>query len=40
MGEKKMNELEERIMILSAADIKSGRRFIKGLQKIEVKRAD
>lgn len=40
MEGKKLSALEQRIMFLSTADLKSGRRYIKGLSKIEVKRVE
>jgi hypothetical protein len=40
MGGKKLKDLEQRIMFISAADLKAGRRYIKGLEKIEVKRIE
>ncbi len=33
-------ELEQRILFISTADLKSGRRYIKGLEKIEVRRVE
>ncbi len=33
---KKLKDLKQRIVFISDADIKTGRRYIKGLQKIEV----
>ena len=38
MKGKKMQDLEQRIVFLSAKDIKSGRRYIKCLQSIEIRR--
>lgn len=38
MEGKKLKELDQRIVFISTADLKSGRRYIKGLSKIEVKR--
>lgn len=38
MGGKKIEEMPEHIILSSAADIKNGRRYIKGLQNIEVKK--
>jgi hypothetical protein len=35
---KKIKESDERILIVSATDFKTGRRYIKGLQKIIIKR--
>ncbi|MCB9230930.1 MAG: hypothetical protein H6581_04670 [Bacteroidia bacterium] len=35
-----LRQLEQRILFLATADIQSGRRYIKGLRKIEVRRAD
>jgi hypothetical protein len=40
MGGKKLKDLEQRIMFISAAYLKAGRRYIKGLEKIEVKRIE
>lgn len=40
MGGKKLSELPERIVLLAASDLKSGRRYIKSVEKIEVKQAD
>lgn len=37
---KKIQEMEERILILTPTDFKTGRRHIKGLSKIIVERAD
>ncbi len=37
---KKFKEIEERILILTPTDFKTGRRYIKGLSKILVKRVD
>ena len=37
---KKSQEPEQRILFLSTADLKSGRRYIKGLQRIDVKRTE
>ena len=38
MKGKKMQDLEQRMVFLSAKDIKSGRRYIKCLQSIEIRR--
>ncbi len=40
MKGKKLKELDQRIMFISAADLQSGRRYIKGLEKIEVRRVE
>ena len=40
MEGKKMKDIEQRILFIATADLKSGRRYIKALQKIEVKRAE
>lgn len=40
MGGKNLKDLEQRIMFISAADLKAGRRYIKGLETIEVKRIE
>lgn len=37
---KKLKEMEHRIVCIAAADQKTGRRYIKGLAKIEVKRVE
>ena len=37
---KTLAAIDQRIMVLATTDLISGRRFIKGLQKIEVKRID
>lgn len=39
-GGKKRNDISQRIILAATADLKTGRRYIKGLQKIEVKRAE
>jgi hypothetical protein len=36
----KIDGMEERILMISATDFKSGRRYLKGLQKIVVERVD
>ena len=36
MEGKKLKDLEQRILFISTADCKTGRRYIKGLEKIEV----
>ena len=38
MKGKKMQDLDQRMVLLSAKDIKSGRRYIKCLQSIEIRR--
>ena len=38
MEGKKMKDMEQRILFISTADLKSGRRYIKALEKIQVKR--
>ncbi|MEP7196370.1 MAG: molybdopterin-binding protein [Saprospiraceae bacterium] len=40
MGGKQLVDLSQRIMFMSTGDIKNGRRYIKGLKTIEVKRVD
>ena len=40
MEGKKLKEIEHRIIFISAADLKAGRRYIKGLERIDVKRVD
>jgi|SRR5579871_2008618 len=40
MGGKKLREMEQRIIFISTADLKTGRRYIKGLSKIEVKQIE
>lgn len=40
MGGKTLKEMEERILFISTADLKAGRRYIKGLKSIEVKQLD
>lgn len=37
---KKLTEMEQRILVSSIADIKSGRRYIKGLTSVEVKKIE
>lgn len=37
---KKLKELNQRIMFISTADLKTGRRYIKGLEKIEVRQVE
>lgn len=37
MEGKKLKDLEQRILFISTADLKSGRRYIKALEKIQVK---
>ena len=40
MGGKKIKEMDERILFISTKDLITGRRYIKGLQKIIVQRVD
>lgn len=40
MEGKKLKDLEQRILFISTADLKPGRRYIKGLEKILVKRLE
>lgn len=40
MEEKKLHALDQRIMFVSTTDLITGRRFIKGLASIEIRRAD
>ena len=40
MQGKKLKSMEQRIVFISAADLKAGRRYIKGLRSIEVKQAE
>lgn len=40
MEGKKLKEMEQRIIFISAADLKAGRRYIKGLERIDIKRVD
>lgn len=40
MGGKKLQDLSQRILFLSTADLKSGRRYIKGLERIEVRQVE
>lgn len=40
MGGKKLQDLDQRIIFLSTADLKSGRRYIKGLERIEVRQVE
>ena len=37
---KKLNELEDRILTITTTDIKTGRRYVKGLEKIIVSKVD
>ena len=37
---KKLKDIEQRIIISSTSDLKTGRRYIKGLKKIEVKKIE
>lgn len=40
MENKKLKDMDQRIVFLSTADLKTGRRYIKGLKTIEVHRAN
>jgi hypothetical protein len=40
MEGKKLKDLEQRILFISTADVKTGRRYIKGLEKIEVRQLE
>ena len=40
MEGKKLKDMEQRILFISTADLKSGRRYIKALEKIEVKKIE
>ena len=40
MEGKKLKDLEQRILFISTADLKTGRRYIKGLEKIEVRQLE
>lgn len=40
MDGRKLKDLEQRIPFISTADLKSGRRYIKALEKIQIKRLD
>jgi len=40
MDGKVVKNMEQRILFISTGDLKAGRRYIKGLQKIEVKRVE
>ena len=40
MDGKKIKDMEQRILFISTADLKSGRRYIKALEKIQVKRVE
>lgn len=40
MQGKTLKEMDERILFISTADLKTGRRFIKGLQTIDVRQID
>lgn len=40
MEGKKLKDLEQRILFIATADLKSGRRYIKALEKIQVKRVE
>lgn len=40
MEGKKLKEMDQRIVFISTADLKSGRRYIKALDKIQIKRVE
>jgi hypothetical protein len=40
MEGKSLREMDERILFISTADLKTGRRYIKGLQTIDVRQID
>jgi hypothetical protein len=40
MEGKKMKDMDQRILFISTADLKSGRRYIKALEKIQIKRVE
>ena len=40
MDGKKLKDLDQRIVFISTGDLKSGRRYIKGLERIEVRQVD
>lgn len=40
MEGKKLNDLGQRILFISTGDLKTGRRFIKGLEKIDVRQLE
>lgn len=40
LNEKKLKDIEQRIIVSSFADLKNGRRYIKGLKKIEVRKIE
>jgi len=40
MEGKKIKDMDQRILFISTADLKSGRRYIKALEKIQVKRIE
>ncbi len=40
MKGKKLKQMEQRIVFISTADLKTGRRYIKGLRSIEIKQAE
>ncbi|WP_333600365.1 molybdopterin-binding protein [Flavobacterium sp.] len=40
MDGKPLKDMEQRILFISTSDLKAGRRYIKGLQRIEVKRVE
>lgn len=40
MDGKKLKDMDQRIAFISTADLKSGRRYIKALEKIEVRRVE
>ncbi|MEO8146527.1 MAG: hypothetical protein ABI723_02765 [Bacteroidia bacterium] len=37
---KKLSEMDEPILVVSTSDLKTGRRFIKGLSKITINRIE
>lgn len=40
MNGKPLNQLKERMLLIAASDIQTGRRYVKGLKQIEVKRLE
>ncbi|MCF6130767.1 molybdopterin-binding protein [Flavobacterium wongokense] len=40
MEGKKLKDMEQRILFISTADLKSGRRYIKALEKIQIRRLE
>ena len=40
MEGKKLYDVDQRIIFISTADLKTGRRYIKGLEKIEVRQLE